>query len=259
MGRGDKVVEPEPNSAPDALSVDGVSFSFPGRLALDNVSISVPSARFCVLLGVNGAGKTTFFSLATRLYNCRSGAIRIFDDDIRKQPSHALSRIGVVFQQPTLDLDLSINQNLYYFAALQGLGPQDARRRVADELDRNGLAGRAKDKVRHLSGGQRRRVELARALLHRPSFLLLDEPTVGLDVHSRQSILEHVRDLCLKEGVSVLWSTHLIDEVDESDLLFVLHAGRVLFSGSVPDVLEKTGATTVQEAFVALTGGERKQ
>jgi len=242
----------ERDGAP-ALAAEGVSFSFSGRPVLDDVSLSVPRGRFCVLLGANGAGKTTFFSLATRLYHCPSGTIRILGSDIRDRPLEALASVGVVFQQPTLDLDLSVTQNLMYFAALQGLDRRDARRRVETELERHGLTGRAADKVRDLSGGQRRRVELSRALLHEPRLLLLDEPSVGLDVRSRHGIIQHVRELCRESGVGVLWATHLIDEVDQDDRLVVLHTGKVVFAGDVEEFLRATGTQTVHDGFVFLT------
>src|SRR5271157_1836993 len=179
-----------------ALSIEGLGHAFGSRRVLSDVSFSVAAGDFTVLLGLNGAGKTTLFSLATRLYVQREGVIRIFGMDIRERASECLARMGVVFQQPTLDLDLTVEQNLYYHASLHGMPHRDARGRIADELGRVSLLDRRNDKVRQLSGGQRRRVELARALIHDPALLLLDEPTVGLDIASRQFLLEHVRRLC---------------------------------------------------------------
>ncbi len=182
-------------AAPAALEVTGLSHSFGARKALDEVAFTIAPGSFTVLLGQNGAGKTTLFNLITRLYSNRSGSIRIFGTDVRRRPSQALAELGVVFQQRTIDLDLSVMQNLLYAAGLQGIARRLAKRRAAAELARFELAERAGDKVRELSGGQLRRVEIARALLHRPKLLLLDEPTVGLDIGSRQAILEHVRRL----------------------------------------------------------------
>ncbi len=237
-----------------ALEVEGVSHSFGAKRALENVAFTVHPGEFAVLLGLNGAGKTTLFSLVTRLYHNRSGAIRIFGSDIRKKPSRALARIGVVFQQPTIDLDLSVSQNLRYHAALHGMSRRAAEERLGVELGRLDMAERADDKVRRLSGGQRRRVEIARALMHGPRLLLLDEPTVGLDIRARQAILDHVRRLCREEGLAVLWATHLIDEVGAHDRVVVLHEGRVLAFGGVADVIRGAGAATIIEAFTTLTG-----
>ncbi len=177
---------------PLALEVESISHAFGPRKALDNVSFALAPSQHRVLLGLNGAGKTTLFSLITRLYDNASGSIRVFGQDVRRQPQLALRQLGVVFQQRTLDLDLSVMQNLIYHGALHGIPPARARRRAEEELERLGLAARAGEKVRTLSGGQIRRVEIARALLHQPRLLLLDEPTVGLDINSRQSIMDHV-------------------------------------------------------------------
>ncbi|WOJ88624.1 ABC transporter ATP-binding protein [Methylocapsa polymorpha] len=243
--------------APAALDVVGVSHSYGRRRALDNVSFSVRPSSFAVLLGLNGAGKSTLFSLITRLFATRSGAIRIFGFDVGGTPGEALRRLGVVFQARTLDLDLSIAQNLAYHAALHGIGARQARDRMQSVLEQVEMADRAKDKVRDLSGGEMRRVEIARSLLHRPRMLLLDEPTVGLDIKARADILAHVRGLVAREGIGVLWATHLIDEVETSDDVVVLHRGRLLDKGNVGEVASRAGAPDMGAAFAKLTGASR--
>ena len=245
-------IRQEAQAAP-ALAVAGVSHSFGARKALDDVSFVIQPGEFTVLLGQNGAGKTTLFSLITRLYNNRSGSIRVFGYDVRDQPMAALARIGVVFQQRTLDLDLSVAQNLYYHAALHGMARSAARARMEEELTRLELIDRLGDKVRQLSGGQLRRVEIARALLHRPPLLLLDEPTVGLDIGSRQAILDHVRSLARDKRLGILWATHLIDEVTDGNQVIVLHHGRVLAKGEVGEVVRQAGGADIREAFTRLT------
>jgi len=232
-----------------------VGFSYGTRAVLEDVSLSVPSGAFCVLLGVNGAGKTTLFSLMTRLFLCRQGSIRILGWDLGGDGRQALAELGVVFQQQTLDLDLTLSQNLHYFCILQGLDPKRARPRIERALEQTGLADRAKDRTRQLSGGQRRRLELARAMLHEPRLLLADEPTAGLDIHSRQEILRQVREGCREHGVGVLWATHLVDEVEPDDQVVVLHQGRVLMHGSARHLLRDTGTGTVKDAFTRLTRG----
>src|SRR5260370_31707259 len=146
--------------------------------------------------------------------------------------------VGVVFQQRTLDLDLSVIQNLIYHAALHGIGKYDSCARADDVLARIALSNRANDKVRNLSGGQMRRVEIARALLHRPRLLVLDEPTVGLDIKSTADTIGYVRRLVVADRVSVLWATHLIDEASDDDYGIVLHQARALVHGSVSPALE---------------------
>jgi ABC-2 type transport system ATP-binding protein len=201
--------QPSAASSP-ALAIEGVSHHYGPRQALADVSLSIPPATFVVLLGLNAAGKSTLFSLVTRLFATQRGQIRIFGHDIARAPGAALRLLGVVFQLRTLDLDLSVMQNLTYHAALHGIGRRTALERANDLLARIELADRAKDKIRNLSGGQMRRVEIARALLHRPRLLLLDEPTVGLDIKARADILSHVRSLVADEGVSVLWAPTLL-------------------------------------------------
>ena len=166
----------------------------------------------------------------------------------------ALSLLGVVFQARTLDLDLSLAQNLRYHAALHGIGGCEARRQTQKLLQHIGLEARARDKARDLSGGQMRRVEIVRALLHKPRLLLLDEPTVGLDIEARADILRHVRSLVSAEGLSTLWATHLIDEVAETDTVIVLHRGKVLAQGIAADIVRSAGARDIRDAFSRLTG-----
>lgn len=237
-----------------ALSIEGVSHRYGTRRALDDVSFTVAPATFSALLGLNGAGKSSLLSLITRLFAVQAGNIHIFGHDIRRDPGEALRVLGVVFQPRTLDLDLSVTQNLVYHAALHGIGRREAHSRASEELARIGLADRAGDKVRNLSGGQMRRLEIARALLHRPRLLLLDEATVGLDVKARADILSYVRRLVTEEGIGVLWATHLFDEITLGDDLVVLHHGRVLARGQAAHILAETGTRNVHSAFVRLTG-----
>ena len=244
-----------PDTASDpslaALSVTGLSYAFGPRRVLQDVTFTVQPGDFSILLGLNGAGKTTLFALITRLYSARTGRIAVFGHDVEVEPRQALARLGVVFQQPTLDLDLTVEQNLLYHAALHGLSPKRALPSIEAELERIGLLDRRHDRVRALSGGQKRRVELARALVHQPSLLLLDEPTVGLDIESRQFLLQHVRMLCRTRGIGVLWATHLIDEAGEDSRVIVLHQGRILADDLAPALAAPHG--TLKGAFDALT------
>ncbi len=231
----------------------GLCHAFGTRPVLRDVAFAVRPGDFAVLLGLNGAGKTTLFALITRLYAARQGRIAVFGHDVDREPRAALARLGVVFQQPTLDLDLTVEQNLSYHAALHGLSPRAAAPFIAAEIGRVGLTGHRHDRVRALSGGQRRRVELARALVHQPSLLLLDEPTVGLDMESRHFLLQHVRGLCRDRGVGVLWATHLIDEAGPGARVIVLHRGQVLADAPEAELAGPHGS--VRQAFQALTRG----
>ena len=237
---------------PPALVASAVSHFYGRRKALDDVTFAIEPASFTVLLGLNGAGKTTLFSLITRLFATRHGAIRIFGHDVGTEPGAALRVLGVVFQPRTLDLDLSVMQNLMFHAALHGVTAREARGRAHEVLQEIELSDRAGDKVRELSGGQVRRVEIARALLHRPRLLVLDEPTVGLDINARAAMLAHVRGL-VATGVAVLWATHLVDEVADGDDVVILHEGRVLAHGPVTRIVSEAGAADIRSAFTQMT------
>lgn len=242
------------DAVPPSLAVSGVSHAFGDKKVLNDVSLTVEQGQFAILLGLNGAGKSTLFSLITRLYDNVSGEILIRGYDVRRKPTAALQRLGVVFQSRTLDSDLSLEQNLKYHGSLHGMNTREAGERAMEVLDVVGMSDRAKEKIRAMSGGQARRVEIARSLMHRPDLLLLDEATVGLDVGSRESVVKIVRDLVANRGLGVLWATHLMDEVKPSDHIIVLHRGRVLYDGSVPGFLAKTNADSVSSAFRVITG-----
>ncbi len=237
-------------SAP-ALRIAGVSHNFGALKALDDVTLDVEEGRFTALLGVNGAGKTTLFSLITRLYDNVSGSIEVSGYDVRRDPGPALAQMGVVFQSRSLDASLSIRQNMRYHAALHGIGRKEARDRGDAALDRVGLLDRADTKVATLSGGQVRRAEIARSLLHDPKLLLLDEATVGLDVQSRRDVVKAVRGLVTEAGVGVLWATHLFDEIEPSDDVVVLHKGSVMARDVAANI---AGENSLSDAFLALTG-----
>jgi ABC-2 type transport system ATP-binding protein len=247
-------VSADPQILPAALDVVQVSHRYGSRAALHEVSLRVDPASFTVLLGLNGAGKSTLFSLVTRLYATRQGRISIYGHDISRQTGAALSQLGVVFQSRALDADISVLQNLVYHAALHGIGRREAVARSSVVLRRVGLADRIGERVNRLSGGQIRRVEIARALLHRPRLLLLDEPTVGLDVKARASILSHVRGLLIEEGIGVLWATHLIDEAIPGDDVAILHEGRILAQGKLNDIVAASGEKDMGGAFAKLVG-----
>lgn len=238
----------------NALEVSDVAFAYGPRQALQGVGFSVAPGGFAALLGPNGAGKSTLIALLTRLYDLQQGDIQVMGCSLRQQPREALRQLGVVFQQSTLDLDLSVEQNLRYHAALHGLAPRAAQVRIDEELARQQLLERRHDKVRALNGGHRRRVEIARALLHRPRLLLLDEASAGLDPASRLALNQHVRQLCRDDGLAVLWTTHLLDEVQASDELLILNRGRLVAQG----IAGQIGADdlSLEATFERLTSSE---
>ncbi len=232
------------------LRVASLSYNYGAKQALDDVAFALEPGQFCALLGPNGAGKSTLFNLLTRLFAARKGEIEIAGHNLAHDPRSALAHLGIVFQQSTLDLDLSVAQNLRYFAALHGLSGTDGARRIDTALDRLDMRERAHEKARSLNGGHRRRAEIARALIHAPKVLLLDEPTVGLDAAARAAITDYVHQLSA-EGTTILWATHLTDEVRPDDRLVILHRARVLADGIARDV---AGDMALQDRFLQLTG-----
>ena len=236
------------------LEVRGLTKSYGPLKALDEVSLAVAEGEFVGLLGPNGAGKTTLFQILSGLFVADGGSVHVLGHDIRHSATTALAGIGVVFQQPTLDLDLSVLANLRFSARLHGMPRARRRERIEAELERLDLAESANAPARTLSGGNRRRVELARALVHEPRMLLMDEATVGLDPASRQQLLDYVLGLRRKRPVGVLWATHLVDEVERADRVVILHRGRVLDAGPPAEVVARAGAASIGEAFLVMTG-----
>jgi ABC-2 type transport system ATP-binding protein len=243
-----------PKQSAPALLLEKVVKAYGSIRAVDGVSFSAAPGEFIALLGPNGAGKTTLFQLLSGLFVPDSGRVEIMGQDMARNPVPALAMLGIVFQQPALDLELSVTGNLLFHAGLHGMPRAAAKERIAAELMRLGLAERAHDKAGQLSGGNRRRVELARALLHDPRVLLMDEATVGLDPASRSDLLKLMLALRQERSVAVLWATHLCDEVEGADRVIVLHRGKVLADTTPAELISRTGATTIEQAFLSMTG-----
>ena len=230
------------------LELNQIDFSYGKKQVLKNVSLSIKEGTFSVLLGLNGAGKSTLFSLVTRLLNLQRGETFISSFST-KDYSNALKDIGIVFQEPTLDLDLTVKQNLYYYGSLKGLGFKETILSIQDEIEKLELLDVMDTTVRNLNGGHRRRVEILRALINKPKLLLLDEATVGLDLKSRFDILAYVRDLVVSKNISVLWITHLFDEVILEDDLSIIKAGEIIESGTVKDIVAKYEKDNLVDTF----------
>jgi ABC-2 type transport system ATP-binding protein len=241
------------------LTVKDVSYWYGAKQALDDVSFEVYPGRVTALLGPNGAGKTTLFSLITRLFDAPTGRIEICGHAASEWGAKALGPLGVVFQQPTLDLDLTVKQNLRYFSALRGLKRKEADERMLRALTNLDMAERIGERVRSLNGGHRRRVEIARSLLHSPKLLLLDEPTIGLDDPTRRAIVRHVHELARNDNIGVLWATHLFDEVQPDDDLLVINRGKIVARGLTKDVVAETGAKDLGGAFRLLIGDDTEE
>ena len=235
-----------------AVEIAALSKSYGKIRALDDVSFTVEPGRVTALLGLNGAGKTTLFQILTGLFVADAGTVRIFGHDFALDPTAALARMGIVFQQQVIDLDLTVRQNLNYYAGLHGLVGRPARAAIESASAAFGLAGALDTKARRLSGGMRRRLEIARALVTRPDLLLLDEPSSGLDAGSRADLIRDIFGLAATCGTAVLWATHLVQEVEAADRVVVLHRGRMVTAGSPAELLDRTGTPSLETAFLAL-------
>lgn len=247
-----------PSLLPDPLVITALCKQFGTRRAVDGVSFSVGPGEFVALLGPNGAGKSTLFQMLSGLFVADGGSAQVAGHDIGLDPIRALAELAIVFQQPALDLDLSVAANLQFQTDLHGIPRAEARRRIAHWLERFKLSERANEACRNLSGGTRRKVELARALLSQPQLLLMDEATVGIDPASRASILADVKALCRERAMGVLWATHLVDEAEAADRIVVMATGTVRFDGAAKDLMKQSGHDTLLDAFLHLTRPEAR-
>jgi len=221
-----------------AVEVDHLSFRYGDRPALDDVTFRVAAGEIFGLLGPNGGGKTTLFRILSTLQLPAAGSARIFGLDVAQDPATVRHVIGVVFQAPSLDRKLTAFENLLHQGHLYGLHGHSLRVRATANLNRVGLADRAADLVETLSGGQQRRLELAKGLLHDPRLLLLDEPTTGLDPGGRRDLWQYLAHLRDASGVTVLFTTHVLEEAERCDRLAILDRSHLVAQGS-PDELKK--------------------
>ena len=238
------------------LDIQGLSHRYGKLDALKNLNYQIYSGAFNALLGANGAGKSTLFNLLAGLLKPQQGELRFCGQVIKRLNADYLANLGIVFQQSTLDLDLSVGQNLHYHASLHGMSRKQAKQRIEEELTRLNLLDRIKDPVRTLNGGHKRRVEIARALLHQPAFLMLDEATVGLDLSTRQQLTNYLHQRCQDEGLTVLWTTHLIEEIQPQDPVLILHKGEAKYSGLSSELIKEQGVTELKQLIQQLTKAE---
>jgi len=235
------------------LDIQALTKRYGQRSALEGLTLALPPGCFAVLLGPNGAGKSTLFQVLTGLFTADEGQAHVAGHSLRDDAVRALARIGVVFQQMSLDLDLSVERNLRFHAALHGMPRALASERIAQGCEAAGLGAELARPVRELSGGNRRKVELVRALLHRPAVVLMDEPTVGLDPKSRQDLRAAIAEDVRSRSSTVLWATHLVEEADNADRVIVLHKGRKLADGAPAAVTAELGGGTLEQAFIRAT------
>jgi ABC-2 type transport system ATP-binding protein len=228
-----------------AVEVAELSFSYKDRQALDNLSFSIGRGEIFGLLGPNGGGKTTLFKLLTTLVPLQTGRVHILGEDLRGSTTTLRRQIGVVFQHPSVDRKLTATENLLHHGHLYGLRGEHLRSRSAAMLGWLGLSGRADDLVETFSGGLQRRLELAKAFLHNPELLVLDEPSTGLDPFARREFLNYVSRLRDDEGVTVVLTSHQMEEAERCDRVGVLHQGRLVAVGPPAELKSQVGGDVV--------------
>ena len=227
------------------IQVQNLTHRYGDRVALSNVSFEVKKGEIFGLLGPNGGGKSTLFRILSTMMVPTGGQAFIAGHDVVRDPAAVRRQVGVVFQTQSLDKALTVEENLRAQGHLHGLSGAVLRERMEGAMKRLGLLDRRKDLVDTLSGGLRRRVEIAKALLHRPQVLLMDEASTGLDPAARRDVSRHVQNLRQGEGVTILLTTHILEEADRCDRLVLLHQGKIVSQGSPDELRSGIGGDVV--------------
>ena len=241
----DAAPEVIPPSVAPVISVENLVHRYGDRTALNGVSFDVRPAELFGLLGPNGSGKTTLFRILSTLMLPTAGRATIMGCDAAREPARLRRQIGVVFQAQSIDLKLTAYENLWHQGHLYGLRGAALKNRIGEILSRVGLADRAKELVETFSGGMQRRIELAKGLLHHPGVLLLDEPTTGLDPGARRDLWQYLQMLRDEEHVSVLVTTHLMEEAERCDRLAIMHEGNLVALGTPADLKSEIGGDVI--------------
>lgn len=227
------------------VAAENLTHRYGARVALSDVSFAVREREIFGVLGPNGSGKSTLFHILSTMLAPTEGRARVAGFGIEQQPAEVRRRIGVVFQSQSLDKKLTVLENLRGQGHLFGMRGRPLAARIDEVLERLGLTDRRNDLTGALSGGLRRRVEIAKALLHRPAVLLMDEPATGLDPGARRELWRYVAELRDEQGVTVLLTTHILDEADRCDRLLLLHQGKVVTEGTPAELKARIGGDVV--------------
>ncbi|MGZ9810195.1 ATP-binding cassette domain-containing protein [Pseudoroseicyclus sp. H15] len=241
----------------NAILVEDVRKEFGRVTALGGVSMAVPAGSHFAILGPNGAGKSTLIDILCTITRADAGRAEVAGLDVVKSPREVRQQIGVVFQDPTLDTRLTVRENLEFHGLVYRMTRAHRRRRIAEMLELVELADRAEAPVRTLSSGMKRRLEIARGLLHEPQLLFLDEPTVGLDAQSRARIWEYIAELRSRSELTVVVTTHYIEEVDNCDRVVVIDRGEVRADATPSALKAEHGKTVLRGRPLSLEAGER--
>lgn len=246
---------PRQPSTPPAIEVRNLTKRFDDLTAVDNISFTIREGEIFAFLGPNGAGKTTTIKVLTTLLRPTSGSVHISGIDVVHDPEKARYTFGIVFQDPSLDDELTAWENMEYHAVLYHVPAADRARRIQELMRLVGLWDRRNDLVKTFSGGTRRRLEIARGFLHRPRVLFLDEPTLGLDPQTKNWIWTYLRELNRDEGTTIFFTTHDMDEAERmAQRVAIIDYGRIVSLGSPTELMERTHTKSLEDAYLALTG-----
>ncbi|MES2315183.1 MAG: ATP-binding cassette domain-containing protein [Patescibacteria group bacterium] len=237
------------------IEVKNLTKKFGDFKAVDDISFSVEGGKIFAFLGPNGAGKTTTIKMLTTLLTPTAGEVKVNNFNLKKERDNVRKSFGIVFQDPSLDDDLSAYENMEFHAILYGEGKAVRKVRIEELLKLVDLWDRKDDYVKTFSGGMKRRLEIARSLIHTPKIIFLDEPTVGLDPQTRNHIWSYVVNLSKKEGVTVFLTTHYMEEAEKmADKVAIIDHGKIIGAGTPEELKNKTQTNSLEDAFLKLTG-----
>lgn len=237
------------------IEIKNVTKKFGDFVAVDNISLKVEKGEIFAFLGPNGAGKTTTIKMLTTLLKPTSGEVFLNGNNVSENPNETRKSFGIVFQDPSLDNELTAYENMQFHAVLYGVKKDIYQKRIIDLLKLVELYDRKDSFVKNFSGGMKRRLEIARGLLHHPKVLFLDEPTLGLDPQTRKHIWAYVKNLNKEEGVTIFFTTHHMDEVEKTaQRIAIIDEGKILLVGTIEEIIKKNNSKTLEEAFISLTG-----
>ncbi len=242
------------------IEVENLTKKFGNFEAVSNISFSVKAGEIFAFLGPNGAGKTTTIKMLTTLLNPTSGKIKVNNLDPITQEHEVRKSFGIVFQDQSLDDELTAHENMEFHGVLYGVPKDIRRKRIEYLLKLVELYDRKDDLVKHFSGGMKRRLEIARGLIHHPKILFLDEPTIGLDPQTRNMLWNHIKELNKKENMTIFLTTHYLEEAEKiSDKIAIIDHGKIIAQGNVSQLKKQTKTSSLDEAFLKLTGDEIRE
>jgi len=242
------------------IKVKDLTKEFKDNIAVNNISFDVEEGKIFAFLGPNGAGKTTTIKMLTTLLKPTKGEMLLNGYDPIKDPNKVRHSFGIVFQDPSLDERLTAFENMEFHGMLYGVPRKVRRERIEQLLNIVELWDRRKDQVKDFSGGMKRRLEIARGLLHHPKILFLDEPTLGLDPQTRNHIWSYIKGLNKKDGITVFFTTHYMEEASRvAEEIIIIDEGKIIAKGTPKELKDKANADSLEDAFIALTGHDIRQ